>query len=88
MLTLALLFLGLKKKSGGKDDVYIKICKQVFITNVFITEVQRSIHSQTSKSSNIHGLVWQTTVTPDGTATTEEQISHAHMCGWFPEAVY
>lgn len=40
----------------------------MFITDVFVTEVhRRSIHSQTSKSSNIHRLVWQTTVTPHGT---------------------
>lgn len=41
-----------KKKGGGRDNVYIKICKQIFITDVFVTEVHRkSIHSQTSKSS-------------------------------------
>lgn len=64
-----------KKKGGGRDNVYIKICKQIFITDVFVTEVHRkSIHSQTSKSSNIHRLVWQTTVTPHGTRLSHNRF--------------
>lgn len=47
----------------------------MFITDVFITEVhRRSICSQTSKSSNIHRLVWQTTVTPHGTRLSHNRF--------------
>lgn len=50
-----------------------------------ITEVhRRNIHSQTSKSSNIHRLVWQTTVTPHGTRLSHNKgadfsCSHAWL---------